>query len=359
MLGLETKTDWKYFKIEVIFFIFICYLSAIISDMEYSFYEENRVLNFVASLEARLVWGSFFFLFYATYYWCFLKKYVFQRRTAAVIISIVFFIVCSRLYERYVMNWLIINFTFLSAKLRSGALKELNRPHVYFIISYTLNRIVFTIIGFTFLIRSLQQDEQLKTLKEQQLMTELNYLKAQLQPHFFFNTLNNIYALAMKGDKATAPMLAKLAEMMRYMIYETDQPKVSLKRDIDFLVNYVEIEKIRHHHQVNIDFDVQGATATLSIEPLLLLPFVENAFKHGLQEETGEGFIRIVICLVENELTLEVMNSKPKILTRHDFGGVGLANVKKRLSLLYPQNSELNVHETADSFHIILTLTLK
>ncbi|MDQ7947706.1 MAG: histidine kinase [Pedobacter sp.] len=359
MLGLKTRTDWKYLKIEIFFFIFICYLGAIISDMEYSFYEEHRLLNFISALEARLVWGTFFFIFYGAYYWLFLKKYVFKRKTMAIVVSIAAFIILSHLYNKYVMNWFIIKFTFLSEEFRGRALKDFNRPHLYYIISYTLERIVFTIIGFAFLIRSLQQDEQLKSLKEQQLITELNYLKAQLQPHFFFNTLNNIYGLAIKNDKSTAPMLAKLADLMRYIIYEADQQTVPLVKDIEFLTNYVAIEKMRHHEHVSINFEVQGSMEGHAIQPLLLLPFIENAFKHGLQDETQKGNVEIIICKMEKELTLEVSNSRPTAKLKGSFVGMGIANVKKRLALLYPGQHELQIVDNVSSHHVNLTLLLR
>lgn len=358
MFKLKTKTDWKYFKIEVFFFIFICYLSSIISDIEYNFYEEHNAWNFVHALEYRLVIGTYTILFYGIYYWIFLKGYVFKKQTIQIVISIAFFIILSHLYDKFVMNWSITKLPFVSAELKARAFKDFSRPTLYFIISYTLNRILFTIIGFAFLIRSLQQDEQLKILKEQQLMAELSYLKAQLQPHFFFNTLNNIYALALKQDMDTAPLVAKLSEMMRYILYQSDQKTVLLKDEIAFIQNYVSVENIRYRSTITINLEIQGIDERSTISPLLLLPFIENAFKHGVAEEVSIGFVTIVICKSEDELMMEVSNSialqkEPKS------GGIGLTNVEKRLNILYPDQYQLAIQNDGKIYQVSLTLAMK
>lgn len=357
MFKLKNSTDVKYFKIELFFFIFICYLGSIISDIEYSFYEENNVWKFTDALEYRLVVGTYSFVFYGIYYWVFLKSYVFRKKTLPILLSIVCFILLSHLYNKYLMNWSIVQLPFVSEKLKRDALKELNRPTLYFIVSYTLNRILFTIIGFTFLIRSLQQDEQLKAMKEQQLLSELAYLKAQLQPHFFFNTLNNIYALALKQSKDTAPVVAKLSEMMRYMLYQADQEQVLLKDEIAFVKNYVEVEQIRYRNAISIQLEIQGIKPEATISPLLLLPFIENAFKHGVEEEQGNGFVHIVICQTEAELLMEVSNSIA--LYQAKTGGIGLANVQKRLELLYPDGYTFVQESDGKTYQVHLTLQMK
>jgi sensor histidine kinase YesM len=357
MFKLHTKTDWKYFKIEVLFFVFICYLGSIISDIEYGFYEKNDAWNFTDALEYRLVVGTYVFLFYGTYYWVFLKRYVFKKQILPIVISIICFIILSHLYDKFVMNWSITKLPFVSDELKERAFKDFSRPTLYFIVSYTLNRILFVIIGFAFLIRSLQQDEQLKILKEQQLMAELTYLKAQLQPHFFFNTLNNIYALALKQDKDSAPLVAKLSEMMRYILYQSDQKTVMLKDEVAFIRNYVEVENVRYRSEIIINLDVQGIDEYSAISPLLLLPFIENAFKHGVQEEEKQGFVNIIICKIGDELTLEMNNSISK--TKEASGGIGLLNVRKRLDILYPKKYKLEIENDGRVYQVNLTLVMK
>jgi LytS/YehU family sensor histidine kinase len=168
--------------------------------------------------------------------------------------------------------------------------------------------------------------------------------------------MNNIYSLALKQSKDTAPVVARLADMMRYILYEADQSRVPLTKEVSFLSNYIEVERIRHRHNT-IQFDVQGINDVPMIEPLLLLPFIENAFKHGLEQETGIGHVKIILCIIDNELTLDVSNSKP--IGLNPSTGIGLQNVLKRLQLLYPNVHDLQVNEKTDAHNIILTLQLK
>jgi LytS/YehU family sensor histidine kinase len=244
----------------------------------------------------------------------------------------------------------------VSAEFRKRAADDLHREEISFTFNYLLISSIFPLTGLAFLVRSLSQDGDMKALKEQQLVSELNYLKAQLHPHFFFNTINNIYGLALKQSADTAPMVARLGEMMRYILYEADQKTVLLSREIAFLSNYIEAERIRHQDQIDIQFDVQGIRADFQIEPLLLLPFIENAFKHGLEEETKSGFVHIVICQTDQELTLQVSNSKPVLLRDKGAPGLGIKNVQKRLAILYPEKHQLDVHEEADRYEVSLII---
>ncbi|MFC3562075.1 sensor histidine kinase [Pedobacter jamesrossensis] len=357
MFNFKNKIDRKYFVIELIFFVFICFISPIISDLEFSYYEQNNVLRFAESVEARLVWGTYSFAFYTIYYWVFLKGYVFKKRIFPIIISICFFIILSHLYDKYIMNYTISKFSFLSDEMQARALKDFNKTKLYFIISYILNRILFTIVGFAFLIRSLQQDEQMSVLNEQKLISELAYLKAQLQPHFFFNTLNNIYALALKKSDNTAPLVAKLSEMMRYILYKSESKLVLLESEINFIENYIEVERVRYPCLIKIDFEFQGIDSYSQIGPLLLLPFIENAFKHGVQEETKEGFVHLLICKMESELIMELSNSISS-KKANDFVGIGLINVRKRLDIQYPNRYNLEQINNGKVYQMRLTLLL-
>ena len=180
---------------------------------------------------------------------------------------------------------------------------------------------------------------------------------SQLHPHFFFNTLNNIYSLALKQDKDTATLVAKLAEMMRYMLYKADEKWVLLKEETEFIRNYVDVEHIRYRAAITINLDMQGIDSQSRIAPMLLLPFIENAFKHGVEEEQQQGFVSIIICKTHKELTLEVQNS---IATKTpQSGGIGLINVKKRLGILYPNRHHLDIQHNQKFYHVSLTLALK
>ncbi len=344
----------KYTKIEIVFFLVYFYGISLLSNFEYNFWENNYTGISVQEFESALVYGTCnviaFLLFYRALQYS-LKK----DKLLAFLAVIILFLVFHFFYKK-ATYLLISHLDFLSDKIRSDALKWYHLKRLGFTLSYMIGQLC----GVSFLayfIHSARQNEQLKTLKEQQLISELTYLKAQLQPHFFFNTLNNIYSLALKQDKGTAPLVAKLAEMMRYILYKADEKWVSLKDETDFITNYVEVERIRYRSAITISFDMQGIDDESKISPLLLLPFIENAFKHGVQEEEKEGFVNIVICKTKDELTLEVQNSIAK--ANDHTGGIGLVNVKKRLALLYPENHQLEIQHDGKIYQVSLSLEMK
>ncbi len=344
----------KYAKIEIVFFLVYFYGVSLLSSFEYNFWENNYTGISAQELEYSLVYDTCnviaFLLFYRALQYS-LKK----DKLWAFLLIIVLFLVFHFFYKKATLL-LISHLEFLSDRTRSDAIKWYHMKRL----GFTLNYMIRQLCGVSFLayfIHSAKQNEQLKTLKEQQLISELTYLKAQLQPHFFFNTLNNIYALALKQSKETAPLVAKLAEMMRYILYKADEKLASLKDEIAFVRNYVEVEQIRYRVAIRINLEVQGVGEDSKISPLLLLPFIENAFKHGIQEEEKEGFVSIVICKTENELTLEVSNSIPANQVKADVG-IGLINVQKRLSLIYPERHKLVIEKTKEMYHVSLTLNL-
>lgn len=356
MIKLTLNADRKYLGIELTYLFFISFMIAIISDLEFSSYEKHDILKFAENLDYRVVCGIFNSIAYGLLYWGFLKRYVFNRKIAAVVLSLAGFVVFYRLFENFVLNWVIIHLEFISSDIRARTLDQIKSRHIYFAINHLLISAIFPLLGLAFFIRTLHHKDEIKLIKEQQLYSELNYLKAQLHPHFFFNTLNNIYALALKQSVETAPMIARLGEMMRYILYEASRPAVLLVREIEFLSNYVAVEQIRHQQNVVIDFDVQGVSSTYRIEPLLLLPFVENAFKHGLEQEIGNGYVNIIICQTEKELLLEVINSKPNVRSSKTLKGIGISNVTRRLDLLYRDQYQLATYDEEKQYRITLTL---
>lgn len=351
------KIGLDYFWVELSFLLFLSFGVSLISDLEYSAYEKHDITKFAEDIGYRLITGSVSLITYAVYYFAFLKRYVFERKIIGIILCSVGFVILDQLIDKFPTNWVIIHTDLVSYSLKKRAVEDLLRPHIIFTFNYRVSRTVIPLIGLAFLIRSLTQEREMKELKEQQLVSELNYLKAQLHPHFFFNTINNIYALALKQSAQTAPMVARLGEMMRYILYEADQPSVPLSREITFLSDYIEVEKIRYQERIIIQYDVQDIRPVCRIQPLLLLPFVENAFKHGLEEETKNGFVHIVICQTDQDLTLQVSNSIPQAAKNAAVSGIGIRNVRKRLDILYPDRYQLDIHKTPELYEVTLILT--
>jgi len=344
----------KYLRIEIIFFVIYFYVVGLLSSFEYNFWEKNFIGISAQELEFALVYGTHNVIAFSAFYiglrFCLKKNNLWM-----FLIFVISFLVCYFFYKK-VSYLLISNLGFLSDKIRSDALKWYHLKRL----GFTFNYMILQLCGVSFLayfIHSFRQNEQLKTLKEQQLLSELTYLKAQLHPHFFFNTLNNIYSLALHSSADTAPLVHRLSEMMRYILYKSEISLVSLKEEVAFIRNYVEVESIRYRKTITINFDEQGIIDKSEISPLLLLPFIENAFKHGVQEEEQVGFVKIILCKTEHELTMEISNSIA--CKKQDTGGIGLLNVKKRLEMLYQGKYKLIEENSGEIYNVFLTLEMK
>lgn len=344
----------KYFKIELIFFITYFYLFRLLTDLEYNFWEENKTGINSFGFEYNFLYGTSGIIAYWFFYQI-VKRYLIHKRIGVLIGQVLLFLLFYSIYLKGT-SYLFAHLDFLSDEMRKSALRQFKFKSVGYSFAYMFKEFL-SISSLAYFIHTDQQNKQMKALKEQQLISELTYLKAQLQPHFFFNTLNNIYSLALQQSTATAPLVAKLAELMRYILYKANEKQVLLKDEITFLQNYVEVENIRYRSAINIKFDAQGIDDYSKISPLLLLPFIENAFKHGVEEEEKEGFVTIVICKTEDELTLEVSNSIAK--NKESTGGIGLVNVKKRLEILYPGKYKLELQNDEKLYQVSLTLKMK
>lgn len=190
--------------------------------------------------------------------------------------------------------------------------------------------------------------------------TELGSLKMQINPHFLFNTLNNIYAFAIREKASnTATSILKLSGMMRYVVSEASQEYVSLDKEINYINNYIELQKMRLNKNLHLSFNVVGIVNEQRIAPLLFIAFIENAFKHGVNPDQ-DSYLNIKIDITENTITLLVENQKVKVsLEQYEKSGVGISNTKSRLALLYPKQHFLNINEDVNTYQVQLTLQLK
>jgi len=185
----------------------------------------------------------------------------------------------------------------------------------------------------------LKEHKRLTDLEKLQMETELLFLKTQISPHFFFNTLNNIYSLAIEKSDKTPKIILKLSELMRYLLYETKLNRQSLEKEILVIQNYLDLERIRYGELLTINMDISGDIKNKKIAPILLLSFVENSFKHGANKNIGKINIDIDFKIIEDFLYFSISNPSPAITKfKQSFdtkGGIGLQNVKKRLALGY------------------------
>jgi LytS/YehU family sensor histidine kinase len=190
--------------------------------------------------------------------------------------------------------------------------------------------------------------EQMKEKEKQYLEAELNFLKSQIQPHFFFNTLNNLYSLTLKKSDHAPEVVLKLSDLMSYMLYESNPSKVSLNKEINYLQNYLDLEKLRFGKRLNVLFEMEGQIADKCIPPLILILFLENSFKHGAMNIAAKIDIEISLKVKDEFLFFQVKNP----VADHDAvpGNmcIGLKNVRRRLDLLYGDTYKL---ETAEKDH--------
>jgi len=205
-----------------------------------------------------------------------------------------------------------------------------------------------------------QREQKASDLQKEKLETELKFLKSQINPHFLFNSLNNIYTLSVLGSGKTPENLLKLSDMLRYMLYEADAPTVSLNKEVDYLKNYIDLQLLKNSQGLNVEADLEPEESSLPIAPLLLIPFVENAFKHSNIEDLKKGWIKLQLTSREGTMRFRIENSVPEKRAAKDIsGGIGLQNVKRRLDLLYEGRYSLDLLSEKERFRVDLKLDLK
>lgn len=208
----------------------------------------------------------------------------------------------------------------------------------------------------------LQHQREKKELQTQTMKSELRFLKSQINPHFLFNTLNNLYALTLKKSDKAPEIVLKLSEIMRYMLYECNERRVPLQKEITYIKNYLALEELRQGKNVKINFNIEGDPENINIAPLMFTPFLENSFKHGLNRTITEGYVNINMRITDEKLFFTVENSKPETLPKPDSrrsGGIGLANVKRRLNLIYPDQYKLHIDDMPAAYRIELEIILE
>src|SRR6266496_3035214 len=239
-------------------------------------------------------------------------------------------------------------------------------PAMEFIIPVWGRQVLFnypTVVGFALAIKLLKnwylkQKEAAQAAREK-INAELQLLKAQVHPHFLFNTLNNIYSFIINDSPAATEAIKKLSTLLRYIIYECNQPLVKLEKELKMIRDYVDLEKIRYGESFNMSLQIQGNVINKKICPLLLIPFLENSFKHGASQMLTHPWVNLDIVIEEQNLYFNLSNSKPLSTGENPVTrGLGLRNVKKRLAILYPGTHELNIIDDVMSFYVSLKVPL-
>jgi two-component system, LytTR family, sensor kinase len=218
--------------------------------------------------------------------------------------------------------------------------------------------VVFVAIAIKFYKRWSEKDFREQQIQKEKVEAELQMLKTQINPHFLFNTLNSIYVLAMKKSEQTANVVMKLSDILDYILYRIDSPMIAISTEIQIIENYIELEKIRFADRVTITFTYNFKSNDIQIPPMLIIPFVENAFKHGVGKSMEKSWIKINIEATGQLLNIEISNKKSQNKLKAEAGGIGLLNVKKRLDLLFYDSYSLEISEENNRFDVFLTIPI-
>jgi sensor histidine kinase YesM len=243
-------------------------------------------------------------------------------------------------------------------------------PGYYFISYYEfwdIQKFLIVFIGVTTLLKLskgwfllMETQNYLTKIQKENAETELKALKAQINPHFLFNSLNSIYSLVLNRAPVAPEVILKLSAFLRYIIYEASSEYVELSRELDAMKDYLELQKLRAGKQASIEFHIEGDTDDLRIAPLIFLPLIENSFKHGIKGEIGDSFANIHFSVHGKKVVCEIRNNKgsSEQIETGDHPGIGLDNLKRRLGMIYPDHHTLVINDKGNEYHVTLTIQL-
>jgi len=284
-------------------------------------------------------------LFYANVY-IFIPKLVYQKKIFQYVMTLVLAVLVLLAFDRIFVSLFIPELHY--------------RTWNFF--AFHLPVFVFLVIAssaFRVISDRVEESQRIKERETETLKTELSFLRSQISPHFIFNVLNGMVSLARKKSDALEPSLIKLSQLMRYMLYETDENKVPLEKEVEYLRSYIDLQQQRFGRKVTINTGLELNENTYSIEPMLLVPFVENAFKHGtglVTDATIDIYLRVTNGVLEFSVRNRFVEDAAAI--KDKTSGIGLGNVQRRLNLLYDQNYSLLITKKEGWFTVLLHLNL-
>jgi two-component system, LytTR family, sensor kinase len=275
----------------------------------------------------------------------YLLKGRYTRYFAWVFLLLTGYLIIQSLYDFYLFGYVLG--PGRNARLSSSLIYNFTHTSLYLLLT----------IALKFSMDWYEQKKVLQEIRVEKLQAEVNYLRAQVNPHFLFNALNNLYALVLKKSDEAPAVVLKLAELMEYMLYESEEALVPLEKEISYLNNYLELEKIRQGNNADIRLTVNGSVEKCWIPPFLIFPLVENAFKHGVSRAVQGAYLFINIS-IEERLTIRIENNKAGAASSRQSGGVGLINLRTRLALLFPGRHDLEITDGLERYQVDLKLVL-
>ncbi|MEH6704055.1 sensor histidine kinase [Galbibacter orientalis] len=283
-----------------------------------------------------------------------IPKLIFKKKYVLYVISLILLLAIHYIIRSGLNYWLVTENLWPEAQ---GTQEAFGFNHI---LAVSIGELY--VIGITaaikFTVDFIDERNQNQQLRELQYKTELKYLKAQMQPHFFFNTLNNLYALTLKKSSQASDVVLRLSDIMKYIIYDASKKRLPLIQEINYIDNYIELEKLRYEDSIESEINIDGTIDGIQVPSLLFLPFIENSFKHGVQnnkklkltvffEKAGQYLIFKVL----NNFDIEKSESETQ-------GGIGLKNMQRRLEILYKDNFDLKTEVNSDMFVVTLKIPI-
>ena len=315
------------------------------------------ILYLIGALESDPIHGIISLLFWMSFIYTLVFLYILYRNKKNKSGFIGKWNVSTYVFWSLMINittilFFVVFYTFEKKATEKGTLVLLEEDDL---LMDLLIPVLFLMILLFILNWLVRQIKSIINLKNEKSKTELLHLKSQVNPHFFFNTLNNLYGLVEEDSKKAQELILKLSDMMRYSIYEGQREFVTIKEEIEYLKNYIELHKMRYHKKTEVNFNLHIQNENATVMPLLFIILLENAFKHGVENLREEAYVNINMTSTKNEIQFALENNfDASEITEQP--GIGLNNLKRRLDLVYPQKHSLSFAVTGDVYKVQLTL---
>ncbi|NMH89079.1 sensor histidine kinase [Flavivirga algicola] len=340
--------------VHVLFWISIYTLLVLGFDSDYEHSTEKLLHQFI-KMSTKIV-AAYLFVYYQVPKLLYKKKYLLF--IISVIIFSYIFCVLERLLVVHVIEPLLRKGSFEQESIFE-ILTDIEKLHSTYLLSLYFPTLMFFVLKLVK--EKFVEISQIETLKKEKSLAELSFLKAQIHPHFLFNTLNNLYILSLQKSNKAPETVLKLSQILDYMLYQCNDKHVNIEKELELIENYIHLEQLRYGNRLEIKLESNIGNLQTKIAPLILISIIENAFKHGIGETINKAEIKIDIKEEKSVLDFSVFNTKAKLLQKDKTQyreGIGQKNIEKQLKLIYPNKYQFQIDEKDMSYHVKLKIDL-
>lgn len=361
-----TLMKYKFTHRELLKHLFFFFFFLILPALVFERMQGESLFTVTDMIVQYTVANCFLLCFFYLNYYIFLPEYFFKKKYFMYVLCVILFLAITFPLPRLIVHWIDFGGHRPPPGFHPGG-NHFPPPGNHpppgrtpaFSFSFDQFRrhlyLFFTAFFFSFLLKT---REHLSKLKEDKLNAELSSLKAQINPHFLFNTLNTIYALSIKKDDKAGDAIVHLSGLMRYVTKDVNEHTIPLQKEIDYITNYIELQRARLGNTVKIYFDIFGEAGYKRITPLILITYIENTFKYGVNPDVAGCVVRIKIDMTDTGIVLHTFNKKVPNLNIAESTGIGMKNTGERMKYLYPKKHFLEIIEKEDSYSVILSIDL-